>query len=63
MLSNIRKLDMVNEQAIGYGVVGNKSSPDWLETNALLNLFAKNRKKAISKYIEFVHDEVDCVIW
>ena len=54
---------MVNEQAIGYGVVGNKSSPDWLETNALLNLFAKNRKKAISKYIEFVHDEVDCVIW
>ena len=43
-------------------MVGTKSSPDWLATDALLNLFAKSRKKAISMYIEFVHGGVGIVI-
>lgn len=44
-------------------IVATKSSPDWMATDALLNLFADNRKEAISKYIAFVHNGVGIDIW
>jgi putative transposase len=39
-------------------MVGKKESPNWLATDALLNLFAKKRIDAIVLYINFVEQGV-----
>ncbi|GMM83840.1 hypothetical protein [Pseudoalteromonas sp. MTN2-4] len=41
----------------------NRASPDWLETDALLLMFAKNRKKVIKKYMEFVAQGRGVAVW
>ncbi len=35
--------------------IGKEKSPDWLEVDWLLSCFGKQRKRAIQKYIDFVH--------
>ena len=44
-------------------VVGNKESPCWLATDALLNLFSSNRTFATKEYIEFVQNGEGVTIW
>jgi REP element-mobilizing transposase RayT len=43
--------------------IGKRVSPDWLETDALLLMFAKNRKTAIKKYMEFVVQGRGVAVW
>lgn len=43
--------------------MGKKESPDWLATDALLGLFAKNRKTAMGKYAEFVQQGKGVEVW
>lgn len=43
--------------------MGKEESPDWLATDALLGLFAKNRKTAIGKYSEFVQQGKGVEVW
>ncbi len=43
--------------------IGVRASPEWLATDALLLLFAKSRKVAIKRYIEFVAQGLDVDIW
>ena len=43
--------------------MGKEESPDWLATDALLGLFAKNRKTAMGKYAEFVQQGKGIGVW
>jgi len=43
--------------------IGKRASSDWLETDALLLMFAKNRKTAIKKYMEFVAQGRGVAVW
>ena len=44
-------------------MVGSKTSPPWLATDALLQLFSSNRKQPISEYVQFVKEGVNGTIW
>ncbi|MEJ6122035.1 transposase [Vibrio sp. 2-Bac 85] len=44
-------------------MLGNVDSPEWLSTDALLKLFANNRRDAIRAYIVFVKDGVGKSVW
>jgi len=46
-----------------HNMVGSKASPHWLATDALLRLFASNRKQAISEYVQFVEEGRNATIW
>ena len=39
--------------------IGQAQKQDWLETDWLLSQFGKQRKRAIEKYIDFVHEGID----
>ncbi|MCG7534148.1 transposase [Pseudoalteromonas sp. OOF1S-7] len=43
--------------------LGKRASPDWLATDALLLMFARDRQVAIAKYIEFVAQGKGVDIW
>jgi putative transposase len=46
-----------------HNMVGSKTSPPWLATDALLQLFSFNRKQAIREYVQFVEEGRNATIW
>ncbi|WP_372882325.1 transposase [Psychromonas sp.] len=46
-----------------HNMVGSKTSPPWLATDALLQLFSSNRKQAIGEYVQFVEEGRNATIW
>jgi putative transposase len=46
-----------------HSVVGNTPSPDWLATDALLGMFAKQRTTARKRYIDFVQQGNGIALW
>ncbi|MCW8935561.1 MAG: transposase [Gammaproteobacteria bacterium] len=40
-------------------MIGQVAAPEWLETDWILGQFSKQRARAITKYIEFVHDGIE----
>uniref|UniRef100_UPI00404868E5 REP-associated tyrosine transposase n=1 Tax=Rheinheimera sp. TaxID=1869214 RepID=UPI00404868E5 len=46
-----------------HSVMGNTPSPDWLATDTLLGMFAKQRKTARKKYADFVQQGNGITLW
>ena len=46
-----------------YSVMGNTLSPEWLATDTLLGMFAKQRKTARKKYADFVQQGNGIALW
>lgn len=46
-----------------HATIGKAESPEWLNTDALLGMFAKQRSAAREKYAAFVHQGKDVPVW
>jgi REP element-mobilizing transposase RayT len=46
-----------------HSMMGNTPSPDWLATDNLLGMFAKQRKTAQKKYADFVQQGIGIKLW